>query len=74
VCDRSYLVDLTTTIYMAGVLLGSLLSQLSDRFGRKQVLLLSLWLQGAVAAATALSTDFTQFAIARFAVGAINQV
>lgn len=74
VCDNNYLVDLSTTIFMAGVLCGAvLITPLSDKYGRKKVLFPCLWLQGVLGIGLAFVTDFVQFAVLRFFIGILNQ-
>nr|XP_033783670.1 solute carrier family 22 member 5-like isoform X2 [Geotrypetes seraphini] len=46
VCDNNWKAPLTTSIYFVGVLIGSFVSgQLSDRFGRKKVLFVTMAVQ-----------------------------
>ncbi|XP_040579995.1 solute carrier family 22 member 7 isoform X2 [Lepeophtheirus salmonis] len=46
VCDRKYVGPLVTTIYFTGVMIGGVIfGYLSDRFGRKSVMLLCLYTQ-----------------------------
>ena len=75
VCKSDYLVDLSTTIYMIGSALGAvLITPLSDRFGRKPVLLLSLWIQGIVGIGVAFVQSYIAFVITRFIVAFLNMV
>ena len=46
VCDRAYIAPLVTTVYFCGVMLGGVIfGGLSDRLGRKWVMLLCLYSQ-----------------------------
>ncbi|KAH3846054.1 hypothetical protein DPMN_088347 [Dreissena polymorpha] len=73
VCDNDYLVDLSTTIYMIGSALGAvLMTPLSDKFGRKKVLLGSLWAQGVVGVGVVFVQSYVAFVILRFAVAFLN--
>uniref|UniRef100_A0A8C0FCU4 Major facilitator superfamily (MFS) profile domain-containing protein n=1 Tax=Bubo bubo TaxID=30461 RepID=A0A8C0FCU4_BUBBB len=47
VCERKYLNDISQSIYMLGLFLGSMIfGPLSDRIGRRPVILISIFLQG----------------------------
>lgn len=73
VCDDSYLGDLSTTIYMVGNTCGALLlTPLSDRFGRKKLILFMLWIQGVFGVATAFSNSYTVFTVLRFFIALLN--
>ncbi|XP_013411773.1 organic cation transporter protein isoform X2 [Lingula anatina] len=74
VCGQDWLVDMSTTIHMAGIMCGSLfITPLSDRVGRKHVLLACLWIQTALAFGLAFTTSYLQFVILRFFIGALNR-
>ncbi|KAK2140707.1 hypothetical protein LSH36_1273g00022, partial [Paralvinella palmiformis] len=67
VCDSSWMSELTSTIYMGGVLVGSLISGvISDRFGRKLPMLLFMVGYLAFALAQAFAPNYTLFVIFRF--------
>ncbi|KAJ8361533.1 hypothetical protein SKAU_G00180580 [Synaphobranchus kaupii] len=70
VCDKRSLSKATATIFFVGVMIGALLfGSLSDRYGRKSMLLVS-YLSGIVfGLASAFSSSFLMFAIMRFFTG-----
>ncbi|XP_052392412.1 solute carrier family 22 member 5 [Carassius gibelio] len=73
VCDREWRVPLTTSTLYMGYLLGSLVSgQLSDRFGRKKVLFVSLGAEALVMLAQSFSDSWLIFCILYFFVGAFQ--
>ncbi|XP_033750349.1 organic cation transporter protein-like [Pecten maximus] len=73
VCDNSYLGDLSTTIYMVGNTCGALLlTPISDKFGRKKLILFLLWIQGVFGVATAFSNSYTLFTVLRFFIALLN--
>ncbi|XP_005089749.1 solute carrier family 22 member 5 [Aplysia californica] len=73
VCVRAYLSELSTTLYMVGSMVGAfLISPLSDKFGRRIVLLLCLMAQAVVGACVALSPNYAVFTTLRFIVGFFN--
>ncbi|XP_062584316.1 organic anion transporter 3-like [Saccostrea cucullata] len=75
VCDNNFLVDLSSTIYMVGNTLGALcLTPLSDKFGRKWVILGMLWIQGAVGIGTAFASSYAMFTVLRFFIAVLNMV
>ena len=75
VCDKDYMVDLSTTIYMIGNSLGAvLITPFSDRFGRKWVLLISLWIQGVIGVGLAFVNCYALFLCLRFFIGCLNMV
>ncbi|CAL1296171.1 unnamed protein product [Larinioides sclopetarius] len=67
VCDKEWLVSMSKTIYMLAFFLSSLINgQLSDRFGRRKVLIFCLSWFLAFVFLTLLSTDITTFMVFRF--------
>ncbi|KAJ8361532.1 hypothetical protein SKAU_G00180570 [Synaphobranchus kaupii] len=70
VCDKRSLNKATATIFFVGVMTGAVVSgSLSDRYGRKSMLLVS-YLSGMVfGLASAFSSSFLMFAIIRFFTG-----
>uniref|UniRef100_A0A8D0E4K6 Major facilitator superfamily (MFS) profile domain-containing protein n=1 Tax=Salvator merianae TaxID=96440 RepID=A0A8D0E4K6_SALMN len=81
VCDFRSLRQMAQSIYMAGVLVGSILfGGLSDRYGRKAIIVCSYLLMGVAGICTAFAPNFTAYCIFRFWCGmamsgiAINSV
>ncbi|XP_067664620.1 organic cation transporter protein-like [Haliotis asinina] len=73
VCDRNYLVDLSTTIYMIGTAAGAvILTPFSDRFGRKILLLTCLAIQAVIGFAVAFVQNYVAFTLLRAVVGFLN--
>ncbi|NXM94382.1 S22AD protein, partial [Sylvia borin] len=71
VCDRKNLNDIAQAIYMAGLLLGSMIfGPLSDRIGRRPVILLSIFLQGLFGLGIAFVPHFYVYMAFRCVVGA----
>lgn len=74
-CDYDYLVETSTTIYMVGNAVGAVtLTSLSDRFGRKYVMLLMLWIQGIIGFGAAFANSYILFTILRFFIALLNMV
>ncbi|XP_076024724.1 organic cation/carnitine transporter 2-like [Genypterus blacodes] len=70
VCDDSWKVPLTSSVFFCGVLLGSFITgQLSDRFGRKVVLFVSTGVQLTFAFIQVFSPSWAVFCALHFAVG-----
>lgn len=66
VCDRASLRASADAFLMIGLLLGSyLFGDLSDKYGRRPILMLSLLIQVAFGLLTALSRDFITYTICR---------
>ncbi|CAH1774737.1 unnamed protein product [Owenia fusiformis] len=69
VCDRAPLVPLLSTIYIFGMFVGGVSSgALSDRFGRKKVFLIGLFLETVFALIGAFATSYAFLAVIRFLV------
>ncbi|XP_042296061.1 solute carrier family 22 member 6-B-like isoform X2 [Sceloporus undulatus] len=70
VCDSWTLRQMAQSIYMAGVLIGSLLiGGLSDRFGRKALIIWCYLQMGVAGACTAFAPNFTAYCVLRFLCG-----
>jgi len=75
VCDRVYLKDLTQTILVVGMIIGAIIcTTLSDKFGRKPVLLISQWAMVVVGVANAFPYNYYLFTVLRFFTGILVQV
>ncbi|XP_061536655.1 solute carrier family 22 member 7-like [Phycodurus eques] len=70
VCSRKGMNKATATIFFTGVMLGApLFGYLSDRFGRRRLLLVSYLTTMTFAVLSALSTSYVMFVIMRFFTG-----
>uniref|UniRef100_A0A8C6PLK5 Solute carrier family 22 member 6 n=1 Tax=Nothobranchius furzeri TaxID=105023 RepID=A0A8C6PLK5_NOTFU len=70
VCDLRSLKEMAQTVYMGGVLAGALIfGSLSDRFGRRNLLLISYLLMAVSGTCTAFSSTFSLFCLFRFGCG-----
>ncbi|XP_070208332.1 organic cation transporter protein-like isoform X2 [Littorina saxatilis] len=73
VCDDNYLSELAVTMYMVGATCGTLfLTPVSDRWGRKSVMLACLWLQAVIGVAVAFSPSPVVFVVLQFFIGICN--
>ncbi|NXG04194.1 S22AD protein, partial [Sakesphorus luctuosus] len=71
VCERKDLNDIGQSIYMAGLFLGSMIfGPLSDRIGRRPVILISVFLQGVFGLGIAFVPHFYVYMAFRCVVGA----
>ncbi|XP_008285702.1 solute carrier family 22 member 7-like, partial [Stegastes partitus] len=70
VCDKKTVNKATATIFFIGVMIGAaVFGYLSDRFGRKKMLLLSYMITSVFGFASAFSYNFPMFAAMRFFTG-----
>ncbi|XP_031143015.1 solute carrier family 22 member 6-B [Sander lucioperca] len=70
VCNKAGLNSLSSSIYMFGLLVGSVLfGAMADRYGRRFILLLSIALQTGFGVAVAFAPNFSVYVILRFLVG-----
>ena len=75
VCDDAYKASLSTTIYFCGAMLGGLLfGTLSDKFGRRPILLFCLFSPSALGILLFFIKDFVAFVILRFLLGLVLEV
>ena len=75
VCDRAYLKDLTQTIFLVGIMFGSVIcTALSDKFGRKPVFLISQWALVVVGVVNAFAPNYIVFIVLRFFAGLLTVV
>ncbi|XP_065442796.1 solute carrier family 22 member 13 isoform X1 [Chrysemys picta bellii] len=71
VCDRKELNDISQSIYMLGLLLGAVVfGSLSDRIGRRPIILLSMLIMGAFGVGAAFAPNFYVYIVLRCLVGA----
>ncbi|EDO39860.1 predicted protein, partial [Nematostella vectensis] len=71
VCSRSHLKAMTQAVYMAGLLVGSVtFSSISDHFGRRLSMFLSIFLMAACGIVSGVSDCLSMFALFRFGAGA----
>ncbi|XP_037124906.1 solute carrier family 22 member 6 [Syngnathus acus] len=70
VCDLRSLKQMGQTVYMGGVLVGSIvLGSLADKFGRRILLIISHLLMAVAGTGAAFSTSFPIFCLCRFGCG-----
>ncbi|XP_054424468.1 organic cation/carnitine transporter 2 [Pteronotus mesoamericanus] len=70
VCEDDWKAPLTTSLFFGGVLLGSFISgQLSDRFGRKNVLFVTMGMQTGFSFLQIFSKNFEMFSVLFILVG-----
>ena len=66
-CDDAYKTSLATTIYFVGVMLGGLVfGTLSDRFGRKPILLLTMFTPALIGLLVFFIRDYIAFVVLGF--------
>ncbi|XP_058038752.1 solute carrier family 22 member 13-like [Ahaetulla prasina] len=70
VCERRYLNDIAQTIFMGGLLAGSLIfGSLSDRVGSQMSILVALFIIGFIGTGVSLAEHFYMYIALRFIVG-----
>ncbi|XP_040286222.1 solute carrier family 22 member 7-like [Bufo bufo] len=70
VCDRKWMNQMAATFFFIGLTIGSLICGfLSDRFGRRKILLFSLLVSAVFGVMSALSTSYIMFSICRLICG-----
>jgi len=71
VCDKAYLRATSDSLFMVGVMLGSIgFGEMSDRFGRKLIFFISLVIQVVFGLLVAISPEFWTYTFSRAVVGA----
>ena len=75
VCDRAVLAETTQTVFVVGIMVGSIVfSVLSDKYGRKTVHLACIWTVGLVGSLITLSREYYTFVALRFILGFLQVV
>lgn len=75
VCESKYLSKLAATIYFCGVMVGGLLfGYLADKYGRKPVMLVTLYTPILIGLGTAFSNNYYLYVALRFFMGMFLQV
>jgi len=73
VCNNNYLVSLSQSIYMFGIMVGAIVSGiLSDKYGRKLIMLISLFGMLIFGIATSFSSSIAVFIFLRWCVAVFN--
>ena len=65
VCDRSYLASLSQSAYMCGYVLAGCFAFLSDKFGRRPMILICCVIEVIAYLSCAFSINITQYIISR---------
>jgi len=74
VCDDKYLGNLAVTIYFSGVMIGGIIfGMISDKYGRKKVLLFTMYAHILVGVAVSFIPNYAGFVILRFIIGFLMQ-
>ncbi|XP_074650760.1 organic cation transporter protein-like [Tubulanus polymorphus] len=74
VCEQEYLVELSQTIFVVGVMFGAIAcTSLADMYGRKWVHLACQWILVVVGVVTAFAHNYEFFLFLRFLTGALQQ-
>lgn len=74
-CDDAYKSDLATTIYFAGVMMGGVVfGILADKYGRKRVVISTLFLSGILGIVTFVFRTYVAYVVLRFFLGFLMQV
>lgn len=75
VCEKSYIINLSTTVYFIGVMLGGLVfGTVSDRKGRKFTILVTMYAYIVLGTVAAFVPYMTLFVALRFCIGFVLQV
>ena len=74
-CDDAYKTSLATTLYFVGVMLGGLVfGTLSDMFGRRPILLLTMFTPALIGLLVFFIRHYIAFVVLRFVLGFLLQV
>ena len=74
-CDKNYLVELSQSVFTAGVMVGAIIfTSMSDKLGRKPIYLACQFCMLVLGVVLAFAPNYIAFVVLRFFLGAVREV